>query len=160
MRRRFQVPDVGKGEECRAPVGCTSFEDPRTKLYGCKSARNTVNTVPVCNPLERLRTRIEPRCFCTISGLTQSPRPVPVVPLVVTRFEDACHQIGRNAMAGIGHGDLYAMTSISDRGALRAHNDASARERCVQVVSVTGVSRGVTRSDRQTSRNVTSGQSP
>src|SRR3989442_12319596 len=45
--------------------------------------RNTVKIVPLCPGVVRLRTRIEPLCFCTMPCESHKPRPVLISFLVV-----------------------------------------------------------------------------
>src|SRR6185437_2904488 len=66
----------------------------------------TEKTVPEMLRPARLRTRSEPPCLCTMSCVTQRPRPVPVDSLVVKKgFEEAAKCGGRHTCAGIGDGE-------------------------------------------------------
>jgi hypothetical protein len=54
-----------------------------TRLISCRWGKKIKNTVPVARPSTRLRTRIDPPCFCTMPRETHKPSPVPVSFFVV-----------------------------------------------------------------------------
>jgi hypothetical protein len=64
------------------PSGSHCIWPPSDNGLPAASGRKTENTVPLEPAVVRLRTRMDPWCFCTMPWESQRPRPVPASPLV------------------------------------------------------------------------------